>query len=146
MVGMDTGISPTWKSTEFLMGVLVVVCSTVLLALDKVDQDTWKWAATTVGGAYIIGRSAVKTVGSTATAKLADFKADLSTLAAADTEESAAQVTNVVNQHSTDLDRLHGVIETQVIPMLTRIQQESADAAPSKATRARTPVRSNPRS
>lgn len=70
------------KTSEFALGVLVVLCATVLLGIDKIDSEAWKWAVTSVSGAYVLGRSLVKVADSSGTAKVADFKADLNTLAA----------------------------------------------------------------
>lgn len=70
------------KTSEFALGVLVVLCATVLLGIDKIDSEAWKWAVTSVSGAYVLGRSLVKAADSSGTAKVADFKADLNTLAA----------------------------------------------------------------
>lgn len=107
---------PGYLTTEFLFGVLVVVCATVLLALDDIDQDSWKWAVTTVGGAYILSRGLVKGTANTATAKLADFKSDLAAysaneaLIAATTEP--AQPTSVTNVAVVSSDP--GAVDTSV--------------------------------
>lgn len=83
-------------STEFLFAVVALVCATVLLATSTIDQETWKWVLTTVGGAYVLGRSAVKAVASGGSAQVANLKADLNTLAAATPPpDTTTNITNV---------------------------------------------------
>jgi len=82
-------------STEFLFSIAALICATVLLITDDISEDTWKWVLTTVGAAYVLGRSAVKAVATGAEARVAAFKSDLATLAAA-TPSTTTNVTNVV--------------------------------------------------
>ena len=89
---MENAVREGIKTTEFLFAALVVVCATVLLVTDDITEDTWKWAITTVGGAYILGRSFVKGTANNAEGKVASFKSDLAIMATAQAQEPSSNV------------------------------------------------------
>lgn len=56
-------MKPGYKTSEFILAVLVIIAATTLMLVAKIGPEEWKWAVSSASAGYALSRGIAKKEG-----------------------------------------------------------------------------------